>query len=164
VRRHLADGPAIQSFSAAATTHFIGDRARLAATFKGATGRVEPGTGVVTRGGPFDTPVLDSTRRCTVVVESPGQLAVRGQLTRPVRFRDRNQTPPTPCSVQHHVAATLGAGSVLVIGGTGGGSTASEAVDRCDPAAACGGDGQAVRPLPHAGAQRAAARRSDPAH
>ncbi len=129
-----ADGPRVLAFDSAATTHFVGDRARLTATFSGGSGRVEPDIGSVASGVPFVTPVLDRARRYTLVVEAPGRPAVRRDLDLPVVFRDRYRALPTPFAVQYHAAVTLGDGSVLVIGGSRGGSTASEAVDRFDPA------------------------------
>lgn len=129
-----AESPAIQAFGAAATAHFVGDRARLTATFSGGQGRVEPGIGAVGSGVPFDTAVLDTTRRYTLVVEAPGRPAVRRELELPVNFRDCYLTLPTPFQVQYHAAAPLGDGSVLIIGGSRGGNVSSEAIDRFDPA------------------------------
>jgi hypothetical protein len=127
------DGPSIQTFGAAATAHFVGDRARLTATFSGGQGRVEPGIGAVSSGVPFDIAVLDTTRRYTLVVQAPGGSTVRRELELPVSFRDRYQTLATAFRVQYHAAATLGDGSVLIIGGSRGSSISSDAIDRFDP-------------------------------
>lgn len=125
--------PAIQGLQADPPTVGVGERARLTATFSGGSGRIEPGIGAVTSGVPVDTPVLDGPRRYTLVVEAPGQPSARRELDLAVGYRDRYRPLPGAFAVQYHAAVTAADGSVVVIGGSRGDPTLSEAIDRFDP-------------------------------
>ena len=127
------NGPAIQGFSAGTTTLFVGERARLTASFSGGQGRIEPGIGPVQSGVPVLTPPLDANRRYTLVVEAAGQPAARRDLDLAVGYRDRYQQLPVPFLVQYHAAVTTADGTALVIGGSRGTNVLSDAIDRFDP-------------------------------
>jgi hypothetical protein len=127
------DTPAIQGFAANTTTFFVGERARLTATFTGGQGRIEPGIGPVASGVPVETPALDADRRYTLVVEAAGQPTARRDLDLTVRYRDRYEQLTRPYRVQYHAAVAAGDGSVLVLGGSRGENTVSDAIDRFDP-------------------------------
>ncbi len=126
--------PAIQAFGATTTTLFVGERARLTATFSGGQARIEPGIGRVTSGVPVDTPPLAAGQRYTLVVEAAGQPTARRDLEVGVRFRDRFQQLDAPLRIQYHAAVAAGDGSVIVLGGSRGASVVSDAIDRFDPA------------------------------
>ena len=128
------NAPAIQGFAANTTTFFVGERARLTATFSGGQGRIEPGIGPVTSGVPVDTPPLDGSRRYTLVVEAAGLPAARRELDLTVRYRDRYEQLTRLFRVQYHAAVPTADGAVLVLGGSRGESTLSESIDRFDPA------------------------------
>ncbi len=127
------NAPAIQGFAASTTTLFVGERARLTATFTGGQGRIEPGIGPVRSGVPIETPALDANRRYTLVVEAAGQTTARRELDLTVRYRDRYEQLTRPYRVQYHAAVAAGDGSVLVLGGSRGENTVSDAIDRFDP-------------------------------
>lgn len=126
--------PAIQGFAASTTTLFVGERAHLTATFTGGQGRIEPGVGPVASGVPVETPTLDANRRYTLVVEAAGQPAARRELDLTVRYRDRYEQLAQSFRVQYHAAVAAGDGSVIVLGGSRGESTVSDAINRFDPA------------------------------
>lgn len=126
-------GPEIQDFSAAAPAHFVGERARLSASFRGGQGRIEPDIGPVASGVPVQTPPLDRDRRYTLVVEAAGRPAQRRELALGVGFRDRYVPLATPFPLQYHAAVTAGDGSVIVIGGSRGGPLLSDGIERFDP-------------------------------
>lgn len=125
--------PAIQAFDAAATTLFVGERARLTATFSGGQARIEPGIGRVTSGVPVDTPPVAAGQRYTLVVEAAGQPTARRDLDVGVRFRDRFRQLDAPMHIQYHAAVAAGDGSVILLGGSRGASIVSDAIDRFDP-------------------------------
>lgn len=127
------NAPAIQGFAASTTTLFVGERARLTATFSGGQGRIEPGVGPVRSGVPVETPPLDADRRYTLVVEAAGQPAARRDLDLTVRYRDRYEQLAQPFRLQYHAAVAAGDGSVIVLGGSRGESTVSDAINRFDP-------------------------------
>jgi hypothetical protein len=128
------DAPAIQDFAASTTTLFVGERARLTATFTGGQGRIEPGIGPVASGVPVDTPPLDGHRGYTLVVEAAGQPAAQRELDLTVRYRDRYEPLARPFRVQYHAAVPTADGAVLILGGSRGETTVSESIDRFDPA------------------------------
>jgi hypothetical protein len=129
-----APAPRIDGFSAAdGGTPLVGERVRLTASFSGGQGRIEPDIGTVTSGAAIDTPALDRSRRYTLIVEAPGQPAARRELDLAVQYRDRYAALPQPFPVQYHAAVTAADGSVIVIGGSRGQGTMSEAIDRYDP-------------------------------
>lgn len=123
--------PGIQSFTASAVA--VGDAALLTAVFSGGVGRIEPDVGAVQSGAPVSTPPLAGPRRYTLVVELPGQPALRRELTVTPQYRDRYLPLVTPEPLQYHAALAASDGSVLVFGGSRGLATMSEAIDRFDP-------------------------------
>jgi hypothetical protein len=125
--------PAIQGFGADAPALFVGERARLTATFSGGQGRIEPGIGPVASGVPVDTPPLDGDRRYTLVVEAAGQPDARREIALTVRYRDRYEQLAQPFRAQYHAAVAAGDGSVIVLGGSRGQNVVSDSVDRFDP-------------------------------
>jgi hypothetical protein len=127
------NAPAIQGLGANTTTLFVGERARLTATFTGGQGRIEPGIGPVASGVPVDTPPLDANRRYTLVVEAAGQPTARRDLDLTVRYRDRYEQLAQPFRVQYHAAVATADGAVLVLGGSRGENTVSDAISRFDP-------------------------------
>lgn len=127
--------PQIQGFEASGgNAVFVGDAAVLTPVFSAGAGRIEPGIGAVSSGVPVSTPALARDTRYTLIVEASGQPAARRELVIEVRYRDR-YTPLEPAfALQYHAAVACDDGSALLIGGSRGGSTTSDAVDRYDPA------------------------------
>lgn len=125
-----APGPGIQGFAADPVA--VGEGARLTASFDGGAGRIEPDIGGVQSGVAVSTPALAGPRRYTLVVEAPGQPSARRELTVVPRYRDRYVAVATPQPLQYHAALPAADGSVVVIGGSRGLSTMSEAIDRFD--------------------------------
>lgn len=126
----LPGGP-IRAFSADRARYFVGERARLTAIFAGA-GRIEPGIGPVMSGVPVSTPVLDSSARFRLVVDTAAGPVVR-ELVLPVDFRNRYQTLAPTLAVSYHASVTAGDGSVLVLGGLRGVNAPTDDVNRFDP-------------------------------
>lgn len=124
--------PGIHSFVAEPVA--VGEPARLTATFTGGTGRIEPDIGPVQSGVPVSTPPLAAARQYTLVFEAAGQPAARRTLELVPQYRNRYVALATPLPLQYHAAVNALDGSVIVIGGSRGMSTTSEAVDRFDPA------------------------------
>lgn len=127
-----AGPPAIQGLRAEPVA--VGDAARLTATFSGGSGRIEPDIGAVQSGVPVNTPALAQPRRYTLVVEAAGQPTARQALDVVPHYRNRYAPVATPQPLQYHAAVAAADGSVIVIGGSRGLPTMSEAVDRFDPA------------------------------
>ncbi len=129
--------PSITSLTASAATHFVGDRAQLTAVFTGGTGRIVSDSGAaigpVASGVPVSTAPLAAPTRFTLIVERGGQ-SVRRELAVSVGYRDRYVTLPGPRVLQYHAAVAAGDGTVLVIGGSRGENSVSDAIDRFDPA------------------------------
>lgn len=125
--------PAIHEFSADRSSYFVGEQATIEVRFSGASARLEPGIGRVVSGQAVTTPPLDQSRRFVLTVETPGQPTVSRELGLDVRFRDR-WVGVAAFVVSGHATAPAADGSLLVIGGSRGGTTLSEAVDRFDPA------------------------------
>ncbi len=127
-----AAGPSIESLLADPVA--VGDSARLRASFSGGAGRIEPDIGAVQSGMPVATPPLAGPRRYTLIVEAPGMPAARREIDVQPGYRDRYVPVATPAPLQYHAAVNAPDGSVVVIGGSRGLPTMSEAVDRFDPA------------------------------
>lgn len=93
----VGTAPSFTSFGAAATTHFVGDRAQLTAVFAGGSGRIVSNSGAVigpvTSGVAVTTEPLAASTRFTLVVEGGGATA-RRELTVNVGYRDRYVTVP----------------------------------------------------------------------
>ena len=127
-----APGPVIESLTAAPVA--VGDAAQITPTFSGGAGRIEPDIGAVRSGVAVLTPPLAGPRRYTLIVEAAGQAAACRELEVVPRYRDRYLAIATPQPLQYHAAVTAADGGVIVIGGSRGLSTMSEAIDRFDPA------------------------------
>jgi hypothetical protein len=146
----------IYRFESATATAYVGERATLHAEFVGGRGRIEPDIGNVTSGIPVVTPVLDREREFRLVVERIGQPSVTRTLRVGVRFRDRYQVGATPFAASQHAAVAAADGSVLLIGGSRGEFTISDAIDRFDPAT---GQIRRIGTLPPGGRAMASATR-----
>lgn len=131
-----ADGPpAIQTLALEGGGEaLVGEPARLLPRFSGGQGRIEPDIGPVRSGEAVATPVLAGARRYTLVVEAAGQPAARRELLLQPRYRDRYVALAPGLRLQYHTATLAGDGSVIVIGGSRGERSMSDAVDRYDPA------------------------------
>ena len=126
--------PRIDAFIAVGgNAQLVGERVRVTATFVGGQGRIEPDIGAVASGAVIDVPPLDRNRRYTLIVEAAGHAPALRELDLTVQYRDRYAALPQPFHIQYHAAVTAGDGSVIVIGGSRGLSTVSEAIDRFDP-------------------------------
>lgn len=125
--------PDIQGFDAVAGSPLVGERMGLRPLFSGGQGRIEPDIGPVSSGSEVQTPVLDGPRRYTLVVEAAGRPTVRRELLLPVRYRERYQPVVLPFALQYHAAVLAADGGVLVIGGSRGEASLSNAIDRFDP-------------------------------
>lgn len=123
--------PAIDSLSAEPVA--VGDAARITAVFSGGAGRIEPDVGAVTSGVPAVTPRLAGPRAFTLVVQAPGQPALRRELWVRPSYRDRYVALPESPWLQYHAAVAAPDGAVIVIGGSRGLGVLSDAIDRFDP-------------------------------
>jgi hypothetical protein len=153
---HQPGTPQIHRFESATVTAYVGERTTLRADFAGGRGRVEPEIGEVTSGTSVTTPVLDRDREFRLVVERAGQPAATRTLRVGVRFRDRYQLGATPFSASQHAAVAAADGSVLLIGGSRGEFTISDAIERFDPAT---GQIRRIGTLPPGGRAMASATR-----
>jgi hypothetical protein len=124
--------PEIQQFSADKAEYFVGERATLTVRFSGGTGRIDPDIGVVTSGAAISTPVLDGSRELRLVVESAAGTVTR-PLSLPVRYRDRYRVLELPFASSGHSATVVHDSKVLLIGGSRGESTLSNAINRYEP-------------------------------
>ncbi len=112
----------------------VGEQVTLTASFRGGSARIEPGLGAVSSGVPLRSPVLDRDTVFELVVEAPGQPAQRRSLAVSVSYRDRYAATGSAFAASQHTAVAAADGSVLLIGGSRGESTLSDAIDRFDPA------------------------------
>lgn len=127
------NGPAIAEFTSDRASYFVGDRARLTAVYSGGTGRIEPGSIAVASGQTVETPVLSERKNFRLIVTAGDRTAFRDR-TLDVGYRERTRTVPAPFARAEHQGVVLGDGSVLIVGGDGGGATLPESVWRFDPA------------------------------
>ncbi|MBI3349374.1 MAG: hypothetical protein HY020_19450 [Burkholderiales bacterium] len=127
-----ASSPSIQGLAAAPVA--MGEGARITPLFSGGAGRIEPDIGTVHSGVAVSTPPLAGPRRYTLIVEATGQPTARRELDLVPQYRDRYLSIATPQPLQYHATVNAADGSVIVIGGSRGLPTMSEAVDRFDPA------------------------------
>lgn len=126
------DTPTVQRLDASEAR--IGEPVALTPVFSGGQGRIEPGLGPVRSGEPVQTPPLAGPRRYTLIVEAPGRPSARRELLLQPAYRDRYVAVPGAPWLQYHAALAAPDGAVVVIGGSRGQNTLSEAIDRFDPA------------------------------
>jgi hypothetical protein len=126
-----APAPAITGLEAGEA--HVGEAVRLTAVFSGGQGRIEPDIGAVTSGVAALTPPLAGPRRYTLVVEAPGRPAARRELDLRPAYRDRYVALQDRPWLQYHAAVAAPDGGAVIIGGSRGQSTSSEAIDRFDP-------------------------------
>src|SRR5574340_347678 len=127
------EAPTVTQFTSDRPSYFVGEKARLTVNCRGGAARIEPGIGPVASGTVVQTPVLDRTVSYRLVVDGAGE-SVSQSLALPVGFRDRYLTLDVAFVSSDHAAVTTGDGAVLILGGSRGQSTLSDAVDRFDPA------------------------------
>jgi len=125
--------PQIARFDSSTAVVYVGDSVQLRAEFTGGSGRIDPDIGAVTSGATITTPPLDREREFQLRVERPGSPAATRTLRVGVRFRDRYQLGATPFAASQHAAVAAADGSVLLIGGSRGEFTISDAIERFDP-------------------------------
>ena len=148
--------PQITRFDSSTTVAFVGESVQLRAEFTGGSGRIDPDIGAVTSGAPITTPPLDREREFQLRVERLGSPAASRTLRVGVRFRDRYQVGATPFAASQHAAVAAADGSVLLIGGSRGEFTISDAIERFDPAT---GQIRRIGTLPPGGRAMASATR-----
>jgi hypothetical protein len=148
--------PQIARFESSTTVAYVGDSVRLRAEFTGGSGRIDPDIGAVTSGASITTPPLDREREFQLRVERLGSPAATRTLRVGVRFRDRYQLGATPFAASQHAAVAAADGSVLLIGGSRGEFTISDAIERFDPAT---GEIRRIGTLPPGGRAMASATR-----
>jgi len=124
--------PSITSFAAGKAAYLMGERAQLIPQFVGGSGRIEPDIGPVQSGVAVGTPVLEGDVTYRLIVEAAGQPSVTRTLSLPVNHRDRYVAAGSFES-RYHAAIELPDGSVLIVGGSRGGSVSSDSIDRYDP-------------------------------
>jgi hypothetical protein len=109
-------GPRITQFTPEAAAVFVGDHTRLTAVFEGDSASVD-GIGPVQSGTAIDTDPLPRTTTFTLRVRR-GAEEVEAQTTVQARYRDRIRVlAPSPVARGAHVAAALGDGRALIMGG-----------------------------------------------
>lgn len=126
-------GPVILGFTADRPGYFVGDTARLVATFQGGSGWIEPGRIAVTSGQAISTSTLSESTVYRLVVDDGSATATR-DLALDVRYRDRLRTIAMPFARAEHAAVRLDDGRVLIIGGEDGGRALPDEVYQFDPA------------------------------
>jgi hypothetical protein len=127
------DGPAIQSFTAAQETVFVGEETTLTGHFSGGTGRLDGGM-VLQSGEPVGTGPLDRPMTFVLSVEAAGKPTASKSVSIDTRFRDRYVAAGNGFTASQHSATLTVDGDVLFIGGSRGESVLSSAIDRFDPA------------------------------
>lgn len=108
--------PTITALTADAPSYFLGQQARITATFTGGTGVLEPDGVAITSGQPVTTPMLSQPIRYRLVVTNGTSTATR-TLDLAVSYRDRLRAVPMSFARGAHRAVALPDGRVLIIGG-----------------------------------------------
>lgn len=117
------NGPRITQFTPEAAVVFVGDRTRLTAVFEGDSASVD-GIGPVQSGAAIDTGPLPRATTFTLRVWR-GAAEAEAQTTVQARYRDRVRAlAPSPVARSGHLAAALGDGRAMVLGGN-----TSESID-----------------------------------
>lgn len=126
--------PAIAQFTADRTTYFIGERARLTASFTNGTGRIVPGNIPVQSGQTVDSTALEygPNELQLVVTNSSGQ--VTRDITVTASYRERLRAIEMPFERAEHHAARLSDGRVLIFGGDDPGNIFPASIWVFDPA------------------------------
>ena len=109
-------GPSITQFTPEAAAVFVGDHTRLTAVFEGDSASVD-GIGPVQSGTAIDTGPLPRTTTFTLRVRR-GAEEVEAQTAVQARYRDRFRAlAPSSVARSGHVAAALGDGRAMIMGG-----------------------------------------------
>ncbi|HEY6643380.1 Kelch repeat-containing protein [Povalibacter sp.] len=126
-----SDDPSIQ-LKADSSGYFVGETAKLTATFPKGAGRLEPGDIVVTSGQTITTPILTANTRYKLTVTDAGETATRN-LDLAVKYRERVRTIAAPFARSEHAAVRLSDGRVVVFGGEDTQSVLPEKIYVFDP-------------------------------
>lgn len=111
------DNPDIQ-LKADSSSYFVGETAKITATFPSGTGRIEPGDIAVTNGQTITTPVLTANIRYKLTVTNGTETDIR-YLDVAVRYRERMRALTAPFARSEHAAVALNDGRVIIFGGEG---------------------------------------------
>ena len=114
------------------SSYFVGETAKLTATFPKGTGRIEPGDIPVTSGQTITTPILTTNIRYTLTVTEAGERS-RRSLDLNVRYRERVRAVAAPFARSEHVAIPLADGRVVIFGGEDAGSALPDTMYVFDP-------------------------------
>jgi hypothetical protein len=127
------DGPKIAEFSVDRPAVNVGETVRLTAHFSGGSARIEPEIGAISSGVPVQTPPLAGAVTFRLIVDNRVTQVSR-TVDVSVSYRNRYRPLAQPFVSARHVAAQLGDGSLLIIGGDRGESVLSHTIVRYDPA------------------------------
>jgi hypothetical protein len=125
------DNPEIQ-LKADSSSYFVGETAKITATFPSGTGRIEPGDIAVTNGQTITTPVLTANIRYKLTVTNGTETDIR-YLDVSVRYRERFRAVTAPFARSEHAAVALNDGRVIIFGGEGTENILPEKIFVFDP-------------------------------
>jgi hypothetical protein len=108
--------PSISAFTSDHTSYFVGDQAKLSATYNSGVGHIEPGGVPIPSGQTVTTAALSTNTIFHLVVTGNGSQATR-DLAVTVSYRDRMRAIAMPFARAEHGAVALPDGRVLIIGG-----------------------------------------------